>query len=485
MLVMGIDLGTQGARAIIADTQGRVKAQATSAFPPSQVASSTPGVFEQDQRLWRKTVFEALGKALADLAKHGGCPRDIEAISVTSTSGTVCLVEANGDPVGPAIMYSDMRAAAVADEVQAAGRDLAAKLGTAFSASFALTKLRWLQLNRPRLLGQVRWFLSPTDVVIGWLSGEWGRSDWTNALKWGYDVVDLRWPPFIEQELDLPRRKFPQVQAPGSLRGGLAASVRGDLGLSARTRIVAGSTDGTASMLASGAGSPGEWNSTLGTTLVLKGVSETLLRDPLGRIYCHRHPDGYWLPGGASSTGADCLAQRFDARTLDKLNSLALAKSPTDLLVYPLMRRGERFPFRRPEARGFVEGEYNEEAVFYAAHLEGIAYVERLSYQVVRQLGATVGDTIYVAGGATQSRAGLQIRADVLNKRLRVPDVPAGAMGAAILAARGRFFGSTSEAVGRMVHFRETIEPRPRFRSAYQERYQRFVQVRRDKGYLP
>lgn len=229
---------------------------------------------------------------------------------------------------------------------------------------------------------------------------------------------------------------------------------------------------------------PGDWNSTLGTTLVLKGVSKSLLRDPLGRIYCHRHPDGYWLPGGASSTGADCLTQRFDEHRFPELNQAAARHTPTDLLIYPLMRQGERFPFQKPEATGFILGDTDEEAVYFAAHLEGLAYVERLAYEVVQDLGAPVGDTIHVAGGGTHSATGLQIRADVLGKQLRVPEVPAGAMGAAILAARGAAFDQATEAAKKMVHYGQIVEPRPSLSPAYLERYRRFLQACRERGYI-
>ncbi len=484
MFVMGIDLGTQGARAIITNLEGQVNSEAVSDFPLDQIASSSPGCFEQEPRVWRQALYDALTQAVAIFSGAGNSPEAIAALSVTSTSGTVCLIDADGEPVGPAIMYSDSRASRAAAEVQAVAGDVAIKLGTGFTASFALSKLRWLQHEHPERLERARWFLSPTDVVIGWLSGNWGYTDWTNALKWGYDVIDLRWPELIERDLHLPLDKFPAVQAPGTPIGHITAEAAARTGLRAGTPVMAGSTDGTASQLASGAVRPGDWNSTLGTTLVLKGVSEHLLRDPLGRIYCHRHPDGYWLPGGASSTGADCLTQRFDARHLDVLNRAALAHSPTDLIIYPLMRRGERFPFTNPDATGFCLGETDDEATYFAAHLEGIAYVERLAYEVIEGLGAPVGETLYVAGGGTHSLAGLQIRADVLNKSLRVPQVPSGAMGAAILAARGRFFPSVGEAAAQMIHYERVVEPRPDYRSAYTQRYARFLDACRARGYL-
>ena len=484
MYVMGIDLGTQGVRVIIADLQGVIVCEATSDFPATALAAVAPGWFEQDPHAWRRALESALSESLARLGRAGHAAEEIAALSVTSTSGTLCLVDDAGETLGPAIMYSDLRAAEEAQEVQAAGRAWADKVGTQFTGSFALSRLRWLQHHDPARLERARWFLSPTDLVIGWLSGEWGVSDWTNMLKSGYDVVDLCWPAFIEHDLGLPLARFPRVQAPGTVIGRVCVSAAQRTGLSTQTRVIAGATDGTASQFASGAARPGDWNSTLGTTLVLKGVTEALLRDPLGRLYCHRHPDGYWLPGGASSTGADCLAQRFGADKLEALNAAALACCPTDLLIYPLMRVGERFPFVAPQATGFTLGECSDEATSFAAHLEGIAYVERLAYDTVLALGGEVGDTLYVAGGGTKSAAGLQIRADVLGRRLCVPAVPSGAMGAAILAARGCAYGSMAEATAHMVHYARTIEPRRELEQPYRDRYLRFIDACRERGYL-
>lgn len=482
MLFLGIDLGTRGARAIIVDEQGAVQVEASRDLPPE--APSAQGVFEQDPLTWRKAIIAVVGEAVAAVEPMGVAADEISALSATSTSGTLCLVDARGATVGSAMMYSDLRAAREAEEVQAAGSALAHKLGTRFNASFALCRMLWLHRHAPHQLRAARWCLSPTDLIIGWLSGSFGHTDWSNALKWGYDVVDLRWPSFIEADLGLPLSKLPCVVAPGTIVARVSAEAAEATGLSQRTLIVAGATDGVASQLASGAVAPGDWNSTLGTTLVLKGVSVGLLRDPKGRIYSHRHPDGYWLPGGASNTGADCLAQRFPAARLSQLNAEALSQSPTDLIVYPLVRRGERFPFDNPQATGFVVGETSEQALLYAAYLEGLAYTERLCYEVVQELGGEPGDEIFAMGGATHSEAGLQIRADVLGRRLRVPAVPQAAMGAAVLAARAMAYRSLSEAGRLMVNYRKTVEPREQWRHDYAERYGRFVDECRARGYL-
>ena len=158
-------------------------------------------------------------------------------------------------------------------------------------------------------------------------------------------------------------------------------------------------TDGCASQISSGAAAPGQYNTTIGTTMVVKGVSEQLLLDPAGRIYCHRHPQGWWLPGGASNTGAECLAVEFGPDETERRSARALQHSPTRVVCYPLLGRGERFPFMRPEAAGFVLGTPRDRDELFCAYLEGVACLERLAFETLEGLGARVGDTIYSAGG--------------------------------------------------------------------------------------
>jgi len=482
VLIMGIDVGTGGARASVFDLEGHVIASGATPFH-APTGPDARGYFEQDPEDWLHALEMSMEAAIASLRKAGYEPRQIAAISATSTSGTLCLVDAKGHPVRPALMYADRRAIDQAFRVQQAFAHVTQKTGTQITGSFALCRLCWLQAYEPDSLAAARWYLSPTDMLLGWLSGVWGVSDWTNMLKMGYDTVDLSWPQAIADELDLDLNKFPRVHAPGTPMGTLRLSLANRLGLSKKTIIVAGATDGNASQLASGAVAPGELNTTLGTTLVLKGVSTQLIRDPLGRVYCHRHPDGFWLPGGASNTGGRCL-EPFAPKQVH-LECKALAVSPTNLVLYPLCGVGERFPFVHPQAKRFEIGSSDDETVRYAAHLEGLAYVERLAYETLLSLGATLQGAIRTTGGGAHSRAGLQIRADVLGRPISVPAVPEATLGAAMLAAIGYdAFPDLSEAAQAMVHQQVEVEPRPGFVARYAERYCTFLEACRTRGYL-
>ncbi len=481
--VLGIDVGTQGARVLVCDPHGAAVAHADHPFELEAVPGLPLGWAEQYPEDWWRATTICLRQACQGLREQGLSPEDIAGISLTSTSGTVCLVDGEGRALGSALMYSDRRAGAEAEEANVAGAALTAKLGYRFSASFSLPKLLWLRKHDPERFAAARYLLSPTDYIVGRLTGAWGVSDYNNVLKTGYDLVEGAWPAFIEQ-LGIPRRLLPEVVAPGTPVGAITAEVAEATGLAAGTPVLAGMTDGCASQVSTGAVAPGQWNSTLGTTLVLKGVSRELLRDPLGRIYCHRHPDGHWLPGGASNTGGDSISRHFAPDDLPRLDALALRHSPTEVIIYPLERPGERFPFVNARAQGFRLGEPASEPELFAAYLEGVGYVERLAYETLASLGAEIAPTIHVAGGATRSAPWLQIRADILNRVLRVPQDSGGAMGAAIIAAGGTLYRGIIPAAREMVRIVAEVLPRPELVAAYADRYQRFCAACRERGYI-
>ncbi|MHC4592342.1 MAG: FGGY family carbohydrate kinase, partial [Planctomycetota bacterium] len=182
----GIDVGTQGARCVLARADGAVIGKGECAFGETP-APLPEGWFEQEPGSWTGAVKGALDQALPSLDSAEPFPDRIAAVGVTSTSGTLCVLDSGARPIVPAIMYNDSRSAAQAEKAQQAGAEIASRLGYRFGSSFALPKILWLKERRPEVYEQAGLLLSPTDYIIGWLTGNWRRSDHTNALKWGYD----------------------------------------------------------------------------------------------------------------------------------------------------------------------------------------------------------------------------------------------------------------------------------------------------------
>jgi D-ribulokinase len=272
------------------------------------------------------------------------------------------------------------------------------------------------------------------------------------------------------------------VVRPGTLLGHVGAAAAEVTGLAVGTPVLAGMTDGCASQIASGTLRPGQWNCALGTTFVLKGVSKELLRDSAGAVYSHANPDGGWLPGGASNSGAGVLVSEFPSADLGAMDRAAAARGPTQVVRYPLATRGERFPFVRPDAEPFELGQPRTDVEAFSAILQGVAFVERLSLAYVKALGARVDGTLAFTGGATRSAWWTQLRADVLGRAARLPRYPESAVGMAIVAAAGS--GSVADTADRMVRVDRVVEPRSECTDRYLPMYWRMLDELERRAYI-
>jgi sugar (pentulose or hexulose) kinase len=270
------------------------------------------------------------------------------------------------------------------------------------------------------------------------------------------------------------------VVLPGTVIGVVSREAGEESGIPTGTTIRAGMTDGCAAQIAARALAPGSWSSALGTTLVVKGATAELLRDPSGSVYCHRNPDGGWLPGGASSIGAGIIVQEFADADLDALTSQAKGFDPAPGICYPLAGSGERFPFVAPAARGFSIGV--PEAARFASTLQGIALVERLAYDVIAGLGADTSGSVTFSGGATRNRWWNQLRADILGRTVLLPESVEASLGMAVLAAAPD--GQLAATAARMVRIAETYEPDAERGARYAEPYERLCLELADRGWL-
>lgn len=471
MLFMGLDVGTQGVRCVVVDEVGGVRAAHSVAFDRINIAD-TPGWYEQSPGDWEAAIEVAITRSVAMLKEGGLSPEDVASVSIDGTSGTIVPLDADNRPLCAALMYNDPRAQGEAIETGIFMHEYEHKLGLTFNASFSLPRILWVMRNRPDIYDKTRVFAHQADYAVGLLCGEYAVSDYSNALKTGYDLIDGRWPDVLHDALGLALDKLPRIVRPGAPIAPITKAAAARLGLSPRTMVTGGSTDGYASALAAGAVRAGNWASIIGTTFVLKGVTERLIIDENGSSYSHMLPDGSWMLGGASNIGGRCLNAARGDRPFDELNRAAEALVPTGARCYPLTGRGERFPFVDPEAEAFYRGDILH-GKLYPALMEGVAFAERLAFERMQALGGTIGPTICAAGGACRSDLWLRIRASVLNRPLAVPAVVDAAMGSALLAALGHF-GTLEGAARAMIRYERSVDPVEAWTRQYDETYAQF-----------
>jgi sugar (pentulose or hexulose) kinase len=408
----------------------------------------------------------------------------VAAVAVCSTSGTVLLTDGDGEPASPALMYDDGRAADQARRAQEAGEDLWRELGQRIQPSWALAKLLWLAADGAAASGPLPRVCHQADFITARLVGRPVATDSSHALKTGYDTRRRAWPTDVLDRLGLADlMTFPDVVLPGTAVGTVGAAGAEATGLAEGTPVIAGMTDGCAAQLGSGAWEVGRWNTVLGTTLVLKGVTGDPLHDPTGVLYNHLSPDGTWLPGGASSVGAGVLSTGFPGADLAALDRAAAGHEPAGAITYPLVSQGERFPFLAPDAEAFTLGTPADDADRYASLLQGVALAERLCLAYVRQLGARVEGPIAFTGGATRSAYWNQLRSDVLGRPATVPEQADSALGMAVLAARGTGLGPHD--VRKMVRVAAEFTPRTTVKDRFDEAFGTLVDALEKRGWLP
>lgn len=414
-LVVGIDIGTSGARAVAVDASGAVLAQASAKM-------ADHGVNFREAGTWLSTLDAALDGLFATIDAGR-----VAALAVDGTSGTMLPIDHSGRPLADALMYSGPVGDA---EILAAIARIAPPETAAHGPTSGLAKAMYFQktLSPWKVIHQADW-------IAGTFSGRFDVSDENNALKTGYDPVARRWPDWIAAT-GADFSLLPEVVAPGTPVGHAVSEHARRHGLSPKTLVVAGTTDGCASFLATGAQDIGDGVTALGTSLTVKVLSEKPIFAPRYGLYSHRIGDR-WLAGGASNTGGKVLAHFFPDSRISQLSDRIDPTKPSGLDYYPLVGKGERFPVADPDLAPRLEPRPDDDATFLHGIFEGIAAIEALGYERLAELGGPRLRSLRSVGGGAANPVWAEIR----KRKLGVPFLRAlseeAAVGAARLALQG------------------------------------------------
>lgn len=410
-LFAGIDVGTSGARAMAITADGRAVAK-------GQAAMAAFGSDHREPAVW----WAAVEAALAEMKQVIDAGR-VCAVAADGTSGTMLPVDETGRPLAAALMYND-----ATNNAGILGR--IARAAPAESAAHGSTSGLARLLVFQDVAGVAK-VIHQADWIAGKFSGSFATSDENNALKTGYDPVARRWPDWLAAT-GARVALLPDVVEPGTPVG----VARSELGFAEGAIVAAGTTDGCASFLATGAGQEGDAVTALGTTLTVKMLCGRPLFAPAFGLYSHRFGD-MWLAGGASNSGGNVLAHYFSAERIAALSEHIRTASETGLDYYPLVGKGERFPVNDPRMEPRVTPRPTDDAQFLQGLLEGMAAVEALCYARLAEMGAPALRSVRSVGGGARNAAWTAIR----QRKLGVPLLPAAeeeaAAGAARLALKG------------------------------------------------
>ena len=421
---LGIDVGTSGIRAVVIDSNQNVLASCMQNMPAPD--SPQPHYYQQEPAIW----WQTLSSVLTELGQQFSL-KQIAAFSIDATSGTVLLANQLGEPRSVGLMYNDQRAVDFAEKIkQFANAD-----SPACSASSGLAKALWLLSNYPGSESETMYIVHQADWLASKLTLHFNHSDSNNALKTGFDPLTDKWPDWIAQ-LGIDIKQLPEVSKAGTPLCKIDSGMAEQFGINPSTFYIVGTTDSTAALLATGANKIGDAVTSLGSSLVLKIISDTPVFDTILGVYSQ--PFGkYWLVGGASNSGGAVLRHYFTVQQMSELESQLDFATPTQLQYYPLLQNGERFPVNNPQQAAKISPRPDSDVVFFQALLEGISAIEKQGYETLHACGAPAAERLFSIGGGATNKVWTAFRQQQLNIPVCEIVNNQAAFGTAVLAQQG------------------------------------------------
>lgn len=484
--VIGCDVGSQSARAILLSLEGKVCGQAAREY-----------AIDFPQPLWAEQPVErwtgALTAAVRQLTGEAGVrPAQVRGIGLASQVESVVPVDLAGRPLRPAILWMDRRAREQCAALQArlGAAAVLDRTGLNIDPSHVGPKIRWVMDRQPAIHAQTRSYLQTGSYVASFLCGE-TAVDFSNAsATLLLDIRTRQWSGEMCSALGIDPALLPPLRPATEPLGRLRSAVAAEMGLSEDTIVVVGSGDEHAACLGAGVVRPGLVGDILGTAEPVCAAAPQPIFDPTGLLETHCHADsGLWLlenPGFVSGGNYRWFRDQFgraewEQAERDGGSSYALldaragrVPAGSEGLVFLPSTMGATTPTWDDRARGAFVGFTlaHTRDHFVRAILEGSAYAVRDLTERMVALGLSL-DELRVMGGGSASPLWSQIKADVTGLVVTIPETnETTALGAAILALVGTgAYAALREACAQVVRVRERFEPAPENRALYDDMY--------------
>ncbi|MFB0546619.1 MAG: xylulokinase, partial [Anaerolineae bacterium] len=466
--LLGIDIGTSSAKALVIDEDGKTQAMAQREYP---IATPQPGWAEQEPEWWWEATVETVREALV---RGDVAPQDVAGLGFSGQMHGTVLLDDQYQPLCPAIIWADGRSASQAEEItrRIGPQRLARIAGSPVAAGFMAATLLWLRERQPELLDRARAILLPKDYVRLRLTGELAGDVSDASATLLFDVSSRDWSEeLLKAAGDIPRQLLPSVQESQTVVGQVTRAAAEETGLAPGTPVVAGGSDQAIGAIGSGVITPGLVSVTIGTGGQLFTPLAEARADPGLRIhtFCHALPGTWHLLGAILSAGLSLRWLRdniFREMASDAYASMvaeaeAVPPGSEGLLFLPYLL-GERTPHMDPLARGLFLGLalHHGRGHLVRAVLEGVTFALRDCLEIFHELGVVPGRVLACGGGA-RSPLWRRLMANVFQVEvIRVENEEQAALGAALLAGIGvGLYAGAEEACARAVRYGEATLP--------------------------
>ncbi len=482
-MLLGIDVGTTGAKAMVYTEEGEARGYA---FREYEIVYTKEGYACQDaEHVWSRTK-EAIREAVREEGRHIRC------ISISVQGDAVIPVDCNRAAIGYAQLGMDYRGTeeVLICESRLGAEEIFARTGMRPHPMNTFIKILWMKRHDRRLYEKTYKFVTYADFIMGKLGSGDIVIDYTMAARTqAFDLCEKRWSEDILGAFDIDQGKLGTPVPSGTVVGTIDRALAEELGISRGALLAAGGHDQTCAAAGAGITEEGMALDSHGTAEVLTAVS----RQPkLGKVMfdsfypCYNHVfPGRYATFGLNHTGGALLKWfveeycREDTRLAKEQGIQVydyiigrLPQPPSHVMVLPYLN-GSGTPHCDLKMRGGILGLTMATGRYDIAKavMESLCFEMRLNMERMEQAGIPIRD-IRCAGGGARSAAGLQLKADIMGVPVTTLKVrEAACFGAAILAGRAIGLYGSMEEIQRLVRTDITYEPEEVSRIMYDERY--------------
>lgn len=479
-LLLGIDLSTTGAKALLIDHDGRVVSSATTSL---SLSTPHPLWSEQDPHEWWTATTKSIKQALATANASGA---DVSAIGLTGQMHGLVLLDAEGEVLRPAILWNDQRCGAECDEIRARinRAELVQITGNDALTGFTAPKILWVETHEPEIYRRARHVLLPKDYIRYKLTGALAMDKADGSGTMLFDLRKRTWSSRIVNLLNISPEWLPQTFEGHETTGEVTREAAEQTGLGQGTPVVAGGGDQSAQAIGTGVVRPGTIAVTLGTSGVVFAATESPLIEPDGRLHAFCHAvAGRWHLMGVMLSAAGSLQWYRDKFASDRsftelVDGAAEVPAGSEGLIFLPYLSGERTPHPDPLARGAWIGltTRHGQAHLTRSILEGVAFGIKDMFCLMRDAGLGSVDEVRVSGGGAKSLLWRQILADTLGADLVAVNTTEGAAyGAALLAGVGAgVWSNVDAACAQTISTRDHVTPNNQTSKLYESLYDQY-----------
>lgn len=502
MRIAGLDIGTTGCKCTVFDEKGLELGKAYRDYPVKRKLSG----HEIDAKVLMGAVYDVIGEMAVTFP-------DIAGIGVTSFGETFVMTDEKGEPLAPAMLYTDPRGAEECQElVDAFGGGLAGKkriahiTGVVPHEMYGLPKMMWQKSHHPEIYSRCKHIFQMMDYVVFSLTGN-AVIDYSLATRtMAFDIHSLSWSKEIFDAAGIDMGLMSDAMPTGTDAGCLTKEAASRTGLSTETHVVAISQDQVAAAVGAGAFDGSVGVDGAGTVQCLTPIFERMpsvedMMDGKYVIVPYVVPGKYVTYAFSYTGGAliqwctDTLAKKEKEEAQKKGMSVNAyleeqysrkrsadgmdADGPSGLLLLPHFA-GAATPYMDTGAKGAVVGLTVDSTIadIYRACMEGVVYEMYVNYKNVVSAGARP-ERLHATGGGAHSSVWMQMKADVLGIPMTaLKTVDSGTVGSAMLTGVALGLFEDLEAAARvMVAKAKTYEPRPEYHEKYMEVFSRYEKL--------